>query len=390
MSRSRLAAGAVLAAELLYAGIFGVLGARAEAPEFTAVAETSVAYDRAVDSASPRDPASDSASWRAEQYANLRLRSALGEAGTFRAAFNVAAATGSAGPGGGGYAASVEVERLYASFAAEAFDLDLGLTRLAFGYGQAWSPCDFLAARNPAKPDARPRGVLAAVLAAYPADGLDARFFAAVPADPAAPSFADGRGAAFGAAADFNGRLGSAQGLYAFRAETGAAADGEHLFGLSLKGDLVLGFFADALWTFEAGADREFLRGLRASAGADYSFFDGKLVLLAQYLYEGAAEGLPAGIGAARPDVHHLFASAAWRADDYTTAVLSAVGGVDGRSALASVSVSHEIVQGATIVLDGDLPLDGRTFSEDGKAGAYGPEALGKRFGLGAKLKLRF
>ncbi|MFA6507633.1 MAG: hypothetical protein WCT14_16145, partial [Treponemataceae bacterium] len=172
-----------------------------------------------------------------EQYSNLRLKARIGERGTFYAAANLFAATGlsvaeseaadeaydldSPFETGSGYAFGFEPERLYFRIEGDAFDAEAGLMRLAFGYGQAWSPSDFLSPRNPLLPDARTRGVLAMAATAYPTDAAKLKIFVVGPKDPLET---DGTGVIVGATADAHLNTASFQAIYAWQAAAATAS----------------------------------------------------------------------------------------------------------------------------------------------------------------------
>lgn len=121
-----------------------------------------------------------------EEYANIRLRGRVGEGAVFYGAFNCIAASGisaaalAADPADSqNYAAAIELERLYFHIANEKTGLDAGLMRLAFGYGNVFSPSDFFNPKNPLYPDARPRAILGGLFSFYPDDDSTLRAFAA-------------------------------------------------------------------------------------------------------------------------------------------------------------------------------------------------------------------
>jgi len=318
-----------------------------------------------------------------EEYANLRLKARVGERGTFYGAANFIAASGSpvaassaAGDSsyssGKNYAASVEPERLYLRIEGDAFDLETGLMRLAFGYGQAWSPSDFLSERNPLLPDARPRGLLAVAATAYPSGSWKLKAFSAAGADP---EKADGSGGLFGASADFHGDAGSVQALYAF--ESGAGSAAVHRIGLSVKADLEVGLALDALYGIQDG--REGLDGLTAALGVDYSFLKGDLYVLAQYLHHGG--GALGGLELTK--THYLYSSLLYRIDDYTSAGLDCAASLEDRSLSPALTLSHEPFQGLTLSLSGRIPVG------DAEA-EFGPRRTGTRLLVTATMKAKF
>ncbi|HOX33564.1 MAG TPA: hypothetical protein PLB91_14635 [Spirochaetales bacterium] len=364
-----------------------------------------------------------------EEFANLRLRTRVGEAGTVYAAINLVAASGeaarraalleAAAPGplaassfaaGSGYAAALELERLYFRLEGEGADLQAGLQRLAFGYGQAFSPSDFLSPPNPLHPEARPRGRLGLAASAYPADSAKLGAFAFAGTDPLE---ADGGGTLLGAQAELHGAAASIQALYAFEAPGPEAELGLHRAGLSLKLEAGAGIALDLLYSYDA-EDPAGLAGLEASLGADYSFLDGDLYVLGQYLYNGPGpldpedeigelyaeagwyetaplERLPAAEGLRELNRrNYLYASLAYRVDDYTSATLSCLAGLDDLSFSPALELEHEPFQGMVLSCRCRLPLDPRSFSSGGERGELGPDNSGSLASVELKAKLRF
>jgi hypothetical protein len=349
-------------------------------------------------------------SYGIEEYANLRLQTRVGQQAVFYGAFNLIAASGNSAaaakpvPDAGGtvllqsayspylagenYAAATELERLYVRLNGEYIDADMGLMRLAFGYGQVFGPSDFLNPRNPLFPDARPRGILGAAFAAYPADAMKLLAFAAAPKDP---FNAGGEGSLFGISGEQHGDRASLQLLYAFETPRPGSSFGLHRVGFSLKADMELGVVADVLYTYNHEANPG-IDGLSASAGFDYSFFKGNLYVLAEYLYSGSASATAAGGGNlfGFSNRNYLYGMALYRFNDYTNASLACVFGMDDSSFSPVLSFEHELFQGMTLTIQGRMPRDRDTFMDDGEQGELGPKNTGQRFSLTAQLRLRF
>jgi hypothetical protein len=318
---------------------------------------------------------------------------------TFYAAFNVNAVSGMfaiSQAGGGtsdeGKTPSVgfEAERLYLRWAEDRWGLDAGLMPLHLGYGQLFAPSDFLIKKNPAVLDARPRGVLGAALFQYPHDTIKITEFAVFPPDVLASGFQSHH---FGAAFETHFAAVSFQALYAFQStpaspvelgQPGQSTDqsGVHYFGSSLKLEAGIGLLADILYRYDPALpfDHE---GLAFSAGADYTF--GKLYVLAEYLYNGrnsASHRNTGGLFAAHAMIGTTFL---YTVSDLTNITAQGLWSIDGRSLLPSLVFSHDLMQGFTLSLTAQVPLD---FASDAP-GELGPDALGQRFSLSAGLRLR-
>ncbi|MDR0636017.1 MAG: hypothetical protein LBF87_02945 [Treponema sp.] len=345
-------------------------------------------------------------SYGIEEYANLRIRTDIGDYARFYGAFNLIAAAGSslntaaamnaaASTGfssspyiaGDNYAAAMELERLYFQVNSDAVDVVAGLMPLRFGYGQVFGPSDFINPRNILFPDARPRGIIGASAAFYPAAAKVLAFAAAPQSlmDASAINSA-GQGFRFGLSADNDWNWGSIQALYVFETPQSASPDGRHQIGLSLKADVELGLVLDALYTYNHAANNEAIDDISASAGFDYSLLDGDLYMLAEYLYNGASSitarsATPAGLFAKR---HYVYAMFRYMFSDYTNASLSCMAGIEDASFLPVASFYHELFQGMSLTFSAQFPL-----AIDDK-GEFAPQTMGQHFSFTTKARLRF
>ncbi|MDR1930454.1 MAG: hypothetical protein LBQ44_07475 [Treponema sp.] len=345
-------------------------------------------------------------SFNIEEYANLRMQTKIKDRAVFYGAFNAIAASGTsvrtaaalgllqnADPvglvpspfvAGENYAAALELERLYFRLNGGYADIDAGLMRLAFGYGQAWGPSDFLNPRNPLFPDARPRAILGSAVSFYPVDTVKLLAFGAAPKNPLNGG---GEGFLFGLSGDKHWDRASLQVLYAY--ETPAEAlRGIHRGGLSLKAELELGFVADLLYTYDDEA-KTGVEGLAAAAGFDYSFFDGDFYILAEYLYSGAASTTALTGGGRLSNRHYLYGMILYRLNDYTNFSLACIAGFDDLSFAPILGAEYELFQGLTLSLSGQVPLDRDTFSGDGNRGELGPGEPKRNCIITAKARLR-
>jgi hypothetical protein len=205
------------------------------------------------------------------------------------------------------------------------------------------------------------------------------RGFTAAPRNPFAGS---GAGTLGGLAGEYHGDRLSLQGLYAYESPHDAFERGIHRFGLSAKGDLVLGLAAELLYNYDprspAGEG-----GLAASAGFDYTLPGGKIYVLAEYLYSGDESSTSASLGFRGN--HYLFAQGLYLLSDYTSLGLGCMAAPEDLSFTPVVTAEHELFQGLTLTLTCQIPLD-RSLS-GGKAGEFGP--LPPRLGGGKVLPKR-
>ena len=373
-------------------------------PEFSGVLDSTVNYTVLTDS--PYH------SFGFEEYANLRLRVRASDNILFYSAFNVVAVGGNyllnpvradmiartmgSRPdyhnlgylpfiAGANYAAALELERLYFRINGEFIDTEAGLLRLNFGYGQVWGSSDFLNPRNPMSQNARPRGILGMDFSFYPTDTMKLLFFAATPGNPLESG---GGGFMPGLTLDKHWDFASVQALYSYETPLANSDYGTHRFGLSLKVDLELGIVADGLYILNA-ANPDNAEGLSVGAGFDYSFLDGDIYTLWEYLYNGSASSTSAARGGYLTNHHYLYAGIMNSINDYAKVGYSAIYCFDDPSFSHSIVLEYEVFQGFSLSLNARLPMDMRT--PDGtNEGELGPAKSGSRFSVDIGASLRF
>jgi len=339
-----------------------------------------------------------------EEFANIRFQSKIRDRAAVYGAVNFIAAAGdyaanaalaagltaAAGVAGENYIAGVELERLYFRLNGESADFDGGLMRLPFGYGQVWGSSDFLNPKNPLKPDARPRGILGTALSWYPADELKLLAFYAAPRDAFSR---EGKGSLVGLSVDKHWDKASVQALYSFETPKDGSEYGVHRAGLSVKADVEAGIVVDALYTYNHEAETG-IDGLSFSIGADYSFFGGDLIALAEYLYNGKASSTALGYGGSFSNNHYLYAGVTWSFNDFTNISAALISGFDDVSFTPVITFNHDLFQGATLTVTAQVPMDRDLFSGNGRRGELGPlppaSPMGRYFNCTARLRLRF
>jgi hypothetical protein len=250
---------------------------------------------------------------------------------------------------------------------------------------------DFLNPRNPLFENARPRGLLGINSSFYPSDSLKLMAFVAAPQDPLK---SDGGGFVPGLSLDQHWDSASLQFLYAYETPWSSYANplagskwGLHRFGLSLKADMELGFVADVLYTLNPDKP-DGIDGLSAGVGFDYSFLDGDLYMLFEYLFNGFSSVTAYRYGGFLTKHHYLSGTAQYRLNDYSSLALSALFCFDDLSFLPSLSLNYELYQGFTLNLSVNVPLDQHSIS-GGKRGELGPDRMGAVM-VNAGARLRF
>jgi hypothetical protein len=211
--------------------------------------------------------------------------------------------------------------------------------------------------------------------------------FTAAPKDPLNSK---GEGFLFGLLGEHHWDRLSLQGVYAFETPQDTSASGVHRVGLSIKVDWEVGVFADLLyaWNPSAGAD---IDGLSASAGLDYSFFDGKFYALIEYLLSGTDSATSRQeIRTGFSHRNYLYASIHYSFTDYTNAGIACLAGFDDMSFAPIVTVEHELFQGLILSLSGRFPLDKNMVSGAGDPGELGPVTARSHALITIKARLRF
>jgi hypothetical protein len=262
------------------------------------------------------------------------------------------------------YIAAIELERLHFKLRGNNLDFDGGLLRLPFGYGQIWRSSDFLNPPNPLKPDARPLAVLGGGLSWYPVDDFKILTFGSAGSDP----FEQNHGIA-GLSADKHWSKASAQLLYSFE----HSEQQIHRIGGSIKADLELGLVIDMLYAYNEEIEEK-IDGLSFSGGFDYSLFGANLLLLAEYLYNGATSSTSILSGGNFASKNYLYIGTTWRFSDFTSLGVALMSDIDENSHTPLVTFNHELFQGATLAVMAQIPIDSEV----------------SRFYLETKLKLRF
>ena len=291
---------------------------------------------------------------------------------------------------GDNYTAAIELERLYFRISGEYTNFDGGLMRLPFGYGQVWGSSDFLNPKNPLKPDARPRGILGAAFSWFPADEIKLLVFYSAPRDPFSR---DGGGSFAGFSLDRHWNNISIQSLYSYETPDAGCKFGIHRIGQSIKADFEFGLIMDALYTYnhEAGTAQD---GLSFGAGIDYAFVNGKLIFLAEYLFNGKASSTAQGHGGSFINTNYLYTGFTIVINELTKLNIALVSGLDDISFTSVVSFNYDLFQGAALTVTAQVPLDRDLFTGDGNKGELGPinpiTGIGSYFNCSAKIRLRF
>jgi hypothetical protein len=238
------------------------------------------------------------------------------------------------------------VRTLYVKLDEGPFSLTAGRQIVNFGKGALWSPVDIFDELDLSglSPDRRGSDALRLSDAIGETGSLD--LVAAPAASPASGRYAL-RGTAFVSGAGFAsgaGPFGGANlGLIAARDGSAAGSVGAWELGGDFKVDFGPSFYGDAIYELpDSGSG-----SLRAAVGADWSFdlADRKLVLAAQYYYEGTG----ASADPLFPGKHNIYASIAWAAGDFFSLSSNVIWRLDDGASQTTVILAWDAAQNASL-----------------------------------------
>ncbi|MDA3900631.1 MAG: hypothetical protein PF637_08940 [Spirochaetes bacterium] len=332
--------------------------------------------------------------WNAEQFANIRMKAAVGSRGVIHAAVNTSASSAKEEE----LHTDAELERLYMSIRGEKIDIDAGYMRIPFGYGQGFKPSDLINPQNPLYPEARLQGALGTTIAFYHFEDYKYQIFAADRKNPYQQYSGYSRPLA-GLSGDYHSSLFSIQALYALQqpVDRGSGVP-VHYGGFSLKFDAIAGFALDTLYSHDGQNNPEY-DGLQAAIGVDYSILKGDLYLMLQYLYNGDGyldndDDLSDLYGTDQWDQsppeervsvkgysdlyrkHYLFFNTVYNISDFTRVSGIVLLNMEDFSLLPFIKSEHEPFQGLTLNLTVRIPVD-QWLLTDGDKGELGPHHTG-------------
>lgn len=233
------------------------------------------------------------------------------------------------------YIGGFELERASFKVGNDFFDYEMGLMRLARGFGYAFSPNDLFNPKNSYNQNARLEGRLAAQLTFYPKDMWKVQLFGVAPDNPLETQ---GWGIKTGISSQFSISKFNFAFMYVLalpEIEYGAdptkyrllktvSSDFEQIVGFSMKCDVELGLFIDAVYRFDHRFfknkrfyDRSFrgYDGLEAAIGVDYTFAAGKVYWVLEYMFYG-----PAALDYGEP-ISNLYRNTGWETKTLTSRV---------------------------------------------------------------------
>ncbi len=159
----------------------------------------------------------------------------------------------------------------------------------------------------------------------------------------------------------------------------------ETLLGFTFKGDLVIGVHGELVEHYSSYNDRNYFEGM---IGGDYSFFQGKLIILAEYYYNSQpvdpnnlVPGEAADLNRTFLGERYLFGQASYIFDEIRRVSLNTIYNINEGSRVDTLQFFYNIRQNA------DLLLYTRYYTGD----LNGSEVrLGPKAEYGARVELKF
>jgi hypothetical protein len=337
------------------------------------------------------------------------------------------------------YLGSISIDRLWLKGGNDWFEIEAGIVRLARGYGYSFSPIDFFNTRNPLDPEAPRKGKLAFITTFYPMPLWKIELFSVAPDNLIQNQ---GWGFNFGAATIFSLGKVNFEFLYnlvlpeiKFLEEPANIGYPEYsnndftqILGFSLKADIEVGLFVDAIYRFEHRAFRTGewygkpfygYEGLQAAIGVDYTIA-GKVYLLLEYMFYGSgmldwwnkdldsiydnsfqhwtATKPLLRIGQLNQEKKlqtflrhdYIFGLVRVKINDYVSAGASYLFGADDQSAVLQAFAEIEPVNAFSIKVMGLLPLDWHMIDQSKPVGEFGSTNIGLLHSWSVTASVRF
>jgi len=281
------------------------------------------------------------------------------------------------------------IDRLYLKFPISSVDVILGKQRIAWGSGIIFRPTDSFNKPNPLSLSGRKEGVNALVAKVFMGD-LSALDFIIAPAnvsqytdDEISPEYL--KYSKFASRFTFNKfRTDMA---FSYQYDGGAQ---NHIYGLDMKGDIVLGYHIETVFINSRDESVENMKKLwRSVLGLDYSF-QGKWILVGEYLYNGSGEAKETELDESSFSLleefkykHYLFSQVSYQHDILLRANVFLLWNMVDKSFILSPGISYSLFQNT------NLDLYCQVFFGD-DTDEYGPACMGGDQIYYLKLTIKF
>lgn len=270
------------------------------------------------------------------------------------------------------YILGFDIERLFFSYRVNRFKTSFGVQRLSRGFNFAFTPFDFIN-KNSVTTSNSPQGKLSLVSEIETTDFSNISFYYIPPEDPMEKEITS----------TIAGVLFKQYGgIVDFQAQYNYIED-EHLVGLAFKGDLVVGYASEIVYTL----DNE---SFDISMGLDYTF-DFEKELAVRFEYYLNSSGLESDDNwnvyttEQYPFKHNLYGSLNQTITDDLNIEVSAIVSPITESGIAMMDIDYRVSDSSSLKLKANLPVDN---SSD--IGEYAPERLGHEMSIGVSYKIKF
>lgn len=276
----------------------------------------------------------------------------------------------------------LDIDRLFFSYRVDRLKTSFGIQRLSRGFNVVFTPFDFINTDNVTTSNLL-QGKLSLVTEYETSDFSNLAFYFIPSEDPLEKGiWSSTTGLIFkqyGGVVDF-------QAQYNLLFPEVSDEDYNHLFGVAVKGNLIVGYALEFTYTMDVGDPELEKEGIDASVEIDYSFgLEQKLSIRCGYYFNGS--GLDSDNDwdldstESYPFEHNLYGCLDFDITNYFGMSLSAMISPITASALGMLEVSYAVSDSSSLTFSANIPIDKTSWDlnniEIEDIGEYGALRLG-------------
>lgn len=293
------------------------------------------------------------------------------------------------------YIIGLDIQRLFFSYRVDGLKTSFGIQRLSRGFNFAFTPFDFINT-NDVTTSNLPQGKLSLVTEFETSDFSNLAFYFIPPEDPLEKEiWSSTAGLLFkhyGGFVDF-------QAQYNLLFPEVYNEDYKHLMGIAFKGDFIVGYASEVIYTLDGGDTDISEANLDISLGIDYTFdFEKELALRLEYFFNGS--GLDSDkdwditTTEQYPFKHSFYGSLNQTVTDDLALQLSAIVSPVSNSGIAMLDVNYRVSDSSSLSLSANVPVD-KTFwdlndIDVNDIGEYGPVRVGNELSIELNYKIEY
>lgn len=293
------------------------------------------------------------------------------------------------------YLIGLDIERLYFNLRKGGFKTSFGVQRLSRGFNFAFTPFDFINS-NSVTSSNRPKGKLSLLMELETTPFSNISLYIIPSENPMEreiwSSTVGGLYKHYGGIIDF-------QGQYNLIFPEVDSGEYLHLLGLAFKGDHIVGYSLESLYTISREDPELEIENLDVSIGIDYTFdLTRELGIRAEYLFNGDGLDRDSNWDPFQEDKypfkHNLWGSLNLEATDELKVEVGGVFSIATTSALAMVKADYRVSDLSSLSLSADIPMDrtgwDRNDIQIDDIGEYGPLRMGNELSIALTYKIKY